>query len=121
MEGQIQPKGLVFATCDLDCRKTQEKNLNYFFKDFIYIFLEVGREGQKEGEKHQCVVASHMPPTGGLACNSGTCPDWKSNQQPFGSQASTQSTEIHQPGQKSLNSLKKKLQEEEKMEGKPTD
>ena len=21
------------------------------------------REGEKEGEKHQCVVASHMPPT----------------------------------------------------------
>ena len=36
----------------------------YFFKDFIYLFLERGREG----EKHQRVVASHMPPTGDLAC-----------------------------------------------------
>ena len=26
------------------------------------------------------------------------CPDWESNQRPFGSQASTQSTEAHQPG-----------------------
>ena len=26
------------------------------------------------------------------------CPDWESNRQPFGSQASTQSTEPHQPG-----------------------
>ena len=39
-----------------------------------------------------------MPPTGGLACNPGMCPDWESNQRPFGSQASTQSTELHQPG-----------------------
>ena len=33
----------------------------FFFKDFIYFFLERGRKGQREGEKHQCVVASHMP------------------------------------------------------------
>ena len=26
-------------------------------------------EGEKEGKKHQCVVASHVPPTGDLACN----------------------------------------------------
>ena len=51
-----------------------------------------------EGEKHQCVVASHVSPTGDLACNPGTCPDWESNWQPFGSQSGTQSTELHQPG-----------------------
>ena len=39
-----------------------------------------------------------MPPTGDLAHNPGMCPDWESNQRPFGSQASTQSTEPHQPG-----------------------
>ena len=44
------------------------------------------------------VVASHMPPTGELAHNPGVCPDWKSNQRPFGSQAGIQSTEPHQPG-----------------------
>ena len=35
----------------------------YLFKDlFIYLFLDrVGRKGEKEGEKHQCVVASHAP------------------------------------------------------------
>ena len=70
-----------------------------FKKDFIYLFLERGREGEREGEKHQCVVTSHMPPTGDLACNPGMCPDWESNGQPFGSQAGTQSTEPHQPGQ----------------------
>ena len=31
-------------------------------------------EGEREVEKHQCVVASHMPPPGDLACNPGMCP-----------------------------------------------
>ena len=69
------------------------------FKDFIYLFLERGREGDREGEKHQCVVAFHTPPTGDLACKPVMCPDWESNQSLFGSQTSTQSTEPHQPGQ----------------------
>ena len=55
-------------------------------------------EGEREGEKHQCVVASHVPPTGDLACNPGMCPDWELNQQPFGLQAGTQSTEPHHQG-----------------------
>ena len=41
-------------------------------------------EGEREGEKHQCGVASHASPAGDLACNPGTCPDWESNQRPFG-------------------------------------
>ena len=53
---------------------------------------------EKEGEKHQCVVATHMPPTGDLAYNPGMCPDWELNQQPLGLQAGTQFTESHQPG-----------------------
>ena len=31
----------------------------YIFKDFVYLFLERGREGEREGERHQCVVASY--------------------------------------------------------------
>ena len=65
---------------------------------YLFIFRE-RREGEREGEKHQCMGASHMPPTGDLAHNPGMCPDWESNQWPFGSQASAQSTEPHQPGQ----------------------
>ena len=42
-----------------------------FFKD---LFLERGREGEREEEKHQCVVAFHVPPTGGIASNPGMCP-----------------------------------------------
>ena len=47
-----------------------------FFKDFyLFICRERGREGESEGEKHQCVVASLMPPyTGDLACKPGLCP-----------------------------------------------
>ena len=33
-----------------------------------------------------------------LAHNPGMCPDWESKWQPFGSQASAQSTVLHQPG-----------------------
>ena len=33
----------------------------------IFIFRERGREEEREGEKHQCVVASQAPPTGDLA------------------------------------------------------
>ena len=40
----------------------------------------------------------HVSPTGDLARNPGMCPDWELNQQPFGSQAGTQSTERNQPG-----------------------
>ena len=68
-----------------------------FFKYFIYLFLERGEERQRSRET-RCVVASHLPPTGDLAYNPGMCPDWESNWWPFGLQASTQSTEPHQPG-----------------------
>ena len=45
---------------------------------YLIIFRE-GEGKEKEGEKHQCVVASHVPPTRELACNPGMCPDWESN------------------------------------------
>ena len=57
-----------------------------FLKRFyLFIFRERGREGDREGEKHQCVVASPVVPTGDLACNPGMFPDWESDQQPFDS------------------------------------
>ena len=61
---------------------------------FIYLrfYLFLG-----EGEKHQCVVASHVSPCGDLACNPGMYPDWESNW-PIASQVCAQSTELHQPG-----------------------
>ena len=56
-------------------------------------------ERERDGEKHQWVIVFHTPtPTGDLARNSGTCPDWESNQRPFDSQASTQPSEPYQQG-----------------------
>ena len=45
------------------------------------------------------MVVSHAAPTGDLAHNPGMCPDWESNQRPFGFQVRAQSTELYQPGQ----------------------
>ena len=43
----------------------------HFLKDFINLFLEREEGREKEREKHQCVVASHIHPTVDLACNLG--------------------------------------------------
>ena len=69
-----------------------------FKRFYLFIFRERGREGERQGETHQRVVASPTPPTGDLAHNPGMCPDWELNQRPFGSQPHAQSTEPHQPG-----------------------
>ena len=76
----------------------------FIFLKILFIFLErkMGEEERKRKisvwEIHQ-LVASHMLPTGDLTRNPGMCPDWELNLWPFGFQASTQSTEPHQPGQ----------------------
>ena len=38
--------------------------VSFFFK-ILFIFRQRGREGEREGEKHQCVVATHAPPNWG--------------------------------------------------------
>ena len=40
----------------------------------------MGKEEEREGGKHQCVVAFCMPPTGDLASNPDMCPDRESKQ-----------------------------------------
>ena len=54
-------------------------------KHFVYLFLESGKGGRKRGREIP-VCGCLSPPTGDRACNPGMCPDWKSNQQPFGPQ-----------------------------------
>ena len=46
-------------------------NLN-FLKKILCIFIQKERQGEREGDKHQCVVDSHVPPTGNLAFNPGS-------------------------------------------------
>ena len=60
--------------------------LIFFLRFYLLVFRESGMEGDRDGEKHQCVVASFTAPTGGPACNPDIGSDWESNQQPFGSQ-----------------------------------
>ena len=74
--------------------------LVYFFKDVAYLFLERWKGREKKRERNINVwLPLEYPPTGDLACHPGMCPDRESNWRPFGSQAGTQSTEPHQPGQ----------------------
>ena len=82
----LQPagQGLECQAKHFGCQQLKEV---FVFKDFIYLFSERGREGEREGEKHQS-VASCTPPTGDLvatqACAlarnrtfwfAGWCPD----------------------------------------------
>ena len=102
------------AECAFRKRVFEGASISFFlflflrFHLFIY-FFRAGK-GRRKVEKHQCVVASCMSPTGELAHNPGMCPDWELNLWPFGLQPSTQSTELHQPGQgQHFSSLKNKL------------
>ena len=57
---------------------------HFFFKIFIFLFLERGEGKQKEGEKHQYAVASHVPPPGTWPATQACGLDWESNWKPFG-------------------------------------
>ena len=59
--------------------KPQERKADFFLKK-LFLQRGEGKDKEREGGKYQCVVASHMAPTGDLARNPGTCPDWESNQ-----------------------------------------
>ena len=64
-------------------------------------FCQLGRSAHLTGFLLRGIswsVASHTPPTGDLAHNPGTHPDWELNQQPFNLQANAQSPEPLQPG-----------------------
>ena len=75
------------------------RHILFLKRFYVCIFRERGREGESQGEKHprsrdtSIGCLSHVPHWG-----PGLCPDWELNQQPFGSQACTRSTEPHQPG-----------------------
>ena len=68
-----------YSECTFPCFHFFFLLLFFFFLKILLIFRERGREGAREGEKHQCVVASRAHPTGDLAHNPGMCPDWELN------------------------------------------
>ena len=71
----------------------------FFFKDFIYLFLERREGKEKERERNINVWLLLMCPLLGTWPATQACAlDWELNQRPFSSQACTQSTELHHPG-----------------------
>ena len=54
-----------------------------YFKDFIYLYLERGKAGEKEREGNINVCLPLVGPTGDRASNPGVYPDWKLNRDPI--------------------------------------
>ena len=69
----------------------------FYFKKFVCLFSERGEGKERGRETSMCGFLSRAP-YWEPGPNPGMCPDWELNQQPFGSQDGTQSTEPHQPG-----------------------
>ena len=94
------------------CVYTSTYNIFWYFtffsllKKILFSFREMGMEGERDGEKHQCVrdtsISCLSQTLNQRPGNPGMCPNWELNQWPFCSQASAQSTEPHQPGPHSL-------------------
>ena len=61
----------------------------FFKRDFI--FTERGSEREREERNISVWLPLTCPLLGDLACNPGMCPDWESNQRPFGLQARSRS------------------------------
>ena len=53
-----QEKDMCSTEFLLTTAATDASSSSSFKKDFMSLFSERGREGEREGEKHQCVVAS---------------------------------------------------------------
>ena len=89
--------------------RERERLTIFFLRFYLLLEREEGREKKRERNMDvwdvweiHWLVASHNPPVGDLAHNPGMCCDQELNQWLFGLQASTQSTEPQQPGQKKL-------------------
>ena len=73
--------------------------MRFFFKVFIYLFLERGEGREKERERNISVWLPLMHPLLGTWPVTQACAlTRESNQRPSGLQAGAQSTEPHQPG-----------------------
>ena len=78
--------------------------INYFFKDFIYLFLERGKGGRKRGretsvwERNINQLPFVCTRTRDQTCSPGMCPDWELNQWHFALQDNAHPTELHWSG-----------------------
>ena len=50
-----------------------------FLKKLFIYFRDRGREGEREGEKHQCTVDSCAGALGTRPTTQSCCPDWESD------------------------------------------
>ena len=75
---------------------TKNLTLFFFLKDRIYLFLERAEGKEKDRERNINVWLPLAQPRLGTQT---MCPEWESNQRPFGLEADSQSPEPHQPGQ----------------------
>ena len=91
---------LTLIICGIE-RRIIFRNLtsnNYFIYFFKFNFRE-GKGGRNRGKKTSVCSCLSLAPYRGQGPTTQACAlDWESNQLPFGLQASTQSTEPHQPG-----------------------
>ena len=71
----------------------------FLFKKILFVYLrQRRREGERGGEKHQCVAAFHAPPTGDLTWS--TPQAWALTRNQTGNPLVCRLvlTELHQPG-----------------------
>ena len=62
--GKIQIPGSTIQCCSIISK------IGFLKIFYLFIFKDMGREGEREGEKRQCVVASHVPCPGIPMCDS---------------------------------------------------
>ena len=68
---KLSPGASLLLNTSLTAQKT---NIFFFFLRFyLFIFRQKGREGEIEGEKHQCVVVFHTPPPPGTWPTTQAC------------------------------------------------
>ena len=77
-ENSCEAKPPKRVDCSPSCRDVCLGFISFLFpflRSHFFTFRQRGREGERKGEKHQCVGASRTPPSGDLASNPTLCPD----------------------------------------------
>ena len=72
-------------------------NTSFFKRFYLFIFREREREGERERNINMWLPLMR-PLLGTWSATQACALDWESHWRPFGSQACTESSELHQPG-----------------------